>query len=741
MNLNKLIVELSQKGVQIGAEENQLRIRAPKGILTPELQNLLSESKEELLKLLNQNVNEITKFSSKIIQANPKEKYQPFPLTDLQQGYWVGRSGLLELSVGSCYYLEIESNNLEVQQLSSVWQKLIERHDMLRTIVLSTGEQQILKQVFFEGVKIFDFRECSRDIVATELEKIRQEMSRHSQSSEQWPLFKIRASQLDKKTVRLHLSFDLLIIDGRSLQILIQEMAELLKDYKAVLPPLELSFRDYALSYQSFKNSEDYQQALEYWHNRIPKLPSGPELPLAKQPSSLKDYHFSHLATKLSPDTWLQIKTKATQKGLTPTLVVFAAYAEVLKAWSRNPHFTLIFLYSNRLSAFEQVNNIVGNFNSTILVEINHSYSDNFEVKAKNLQRQFWNDQKHNLVSGIQVIREINRLQGERYKATIPVTFGSEISDNNIFKSKHSDNLSEFIQVYNCLQVPQVFLDHQISIDANGALTINWDFVKALFPENLIETMFDVYIHFLERLAWEDEIWQQAAQAVINSRLNDGSNEFGNLSPSGIPFSDYTTPFALSSGDQLRPTEGPIKYSEDPAAYIQQAEEILDFSANLTDKQKAIAEFWAAGLGTVSPLGLWHGVTPPFPEFVSGHSTFSGAAAEILKLFTRSDAFGGSRTITTSLIEPDGFATPITLQWDTFSDALEEAGISRLYGGIHFNDGNLVGQSLGRQAGNLAWNKAQSYIQGTISIREPNFTLGFLLLGSLGMGLILKNKI
>ncbi|NET03381.1 MAG: amino acid adenylation domain-containing protein [Symploca sp. SIO2B6] len=506
MNLNQLIAELSEDGVQLWTEQNQLRIRAPKGVLTPELRNSLTECKEELIKLLNQSNSKVTQPSSGTIQPNPDQRYEPFPLTDLQQGYWVGRSGLLELSIGTRYYLEIESNDFELKRLSSVWQQLIQRHDMLRSVVLSTGEQQILKKVDFEGIKVLDFRGLKSDIVATELEKVRQQMSRDTQHNEQETLFQIQASLLDENTVRLHLSFDLLIIDGRSLQILIQEMAELLKNPHAVLLPLELSFRDYVLARQTLQDSEDYKQALEYWHNRIPKLPPGPELPLAKQSSSLTDYHFTHLGTKLAPDTWLKIKNKAATAGITPTIILFAAYAEVLTAWSKNPKFTLIFLYSNRLSMLDQVDSIVGNFNSTILIEVDNSSLDNFEVRAKRLQQQFWNVHKHNLITGVQVIREINRLQGERQRATIPVTFGCEIPYTNAFNPKPSSKLNEFVQVYNCLQVPQVFLDHQISLDANGCLSVNWDFVSELFPKDLIETMFDVYIDFLHRLAWEKDI-------------------------------------------------------------------------------------------------------------------------------------------------------------------------------------------------------------------------------------------
>ena len=111
-------------------------------------------------------------------------------------------------------------------------------------------------------------------------------------------------------------------------------------------------------------------------------------------------------------------------------------------------------------------------------------------------------------------------------------------------------------------------------------------------------------------------------------------------------------------------------------------------------------------------------VTPAFPEFVSGHSTFSAAGAEILKRFTGSDAFRASytRAIGTSQIEPA--VTPlneVTLAWDTFSAAADQAGMSRLYGGIHFEDGDLFGRTMGRQVGAIVWDRTQHLLAGTPS--------------------------
>ncbi len=110
-------------------------------------------------------------------------------------------------------------------------------------------------------------------------------------------------------------------------------------------------------------------------------------------------------------------------------------------------------------------------------------------------------------------------------------------------------------------------------------------------------------------------------------------------------------------------------------------------------------------------------VTPPFPEYVSGHSTFSAAGAYILQQTNGGDTFGDSFTSApgSSQIEPNFAPTQsVTLSWPTFSAAAAEAGISRQYGGIHFNQGDQDGRVLGKQVATQALAKAQAYINGTI---------------------------
>jgi len=110
-------------------------------------------------------------------------------------------------------------------------------------------------------------------------------------------------------------------------------------------------------------------------------------------------------------------------------------------------------------------------------------------------------------------------------------------------------------------------------------------------------------------------------------------------------------------------------------------------------------------------------VTPSFPGYVSGHSTFSRAAAEVLTGFTGDEYFpGGSsswKTPVGALKVEAGPTADVTLEWATYYDAADQAGISRLYGGIHIPADDFTGRMLGSQCGLEAWALAEKYYDGS----------------------------
>jgi hypothetical protein len=109
-------------------------------------------------------------------------------------------------------------------------------------------------------------------------------------------------------------------------------------------------------------------------------------------------------------------------------------------------------------------------------------------------------------------------------------------------------------------------------------------------------------------------------------------------------------------------------------------------------------------------------VTPGFPEYVSGHSTFSAAGRAVINQFFGTDNFNAKVTLPagSSKIEPGVTpAKPVVLSWKTLDAMADQAGMSRRYGGIHFESGDQQGRALGALTGLDVWQTAQKYFKGT----------------------------
>lgn len=123
-------------------------------------------------------------------------------------------------------------------------------------------------------------------------------------------------------------------------------------------------------------------------------------------------------------------------------------------------------------------------------------------------------------------------------------------------------------------------------------------------------------------------------------------------------------------------------------------------------------------------------VTPAFPGYTSGHSTFSRSAAEVLAAITGSpvvpgglgqyESVAGTRT---RLLNELGPTQPLKLQWATYYDAADQAGMSRIFGGIHPPVDNVWGRRTGAQVGKAVWEAARKYFDGSIANTPISLTL------------------
>lgn len=526
MELHSLLTTLSNKGVTLAANGSSLEIDAPKGVITPELRNSLVRYKPEILRLLHQNSTSVSCTVPTIVPA-PELRYEPFPLTDMQYAFWVGRSGILELgNVANHGYYEIEGRDLNLERLNWALQQLINRHDMLRAVVLPDGQQQIQKTVPPYQMQVVDLRQKNEAVVCETLEEIRDRLSHQVLPADQWPLFEFCATHLDQGRVRLHISYDLQVFDAWSLFRLFDEWVQLYQNPDLLLPPLDVSFRDYVLAEQGLQETELYRRSQDYWFSRLDTLPPAPNLPLAKNPKELKQHQTKRYEGRLEQTDWQHLKQRAAQAGLSPSGLLLAAFAEIIALWSKNPQFTINLALFNRLPLHPQVNDILGDFTSVTLLAVDHSSRESFTDQAVRLQKQLWQDLEHRYFSGVRVTRELARRSGIAPNA-MPIIFTSTLGFSSL--GQETLTFSHFGElVYGISQASQAWMDIQVW-EEKGELSCNWDVVEELFPTGLIADMFEAYCRLLRTLAtsdaWMETTWQLLPPAQLAQR--DAINSTG----------------------------------------------------------------------------------------------------------------------------------------------------------------------------------------------------------------------
>jgi amino acid adenylation domain-containing protein len=436
------------------------------------------------------------------ITPDVEHRFDAFPLTDVQEAYFLGRSGLFELGrVATHSYFELESTHLDVDRFEAVCRTLIQRHDMLRAVFTADGRQRVLPHVPDYAIARTDVRRLDSEARERRLLDIRQEMSHAVHPLDRWPLFDIRATRVTDERTRFHFSLDALICDAFSATLLARECLARYRDPDLRLPDPAISFRDYVLAIRALEDSESYRASERYWHDHLDASRRGPDLPVVHG-ASREAPRFERVSLRLDAEAWTRIRDRALARGLSPTTVVLAAFSEVLGFWSRTPRFLVNLTLFNRLSVHPDVNALVGDFTSITLLDVDTGAPASFEALASAIQRRLWEDLDHRVFSGIRVLRTLRERAGGGHDVIAPVVFTSTLGVTS------ADDLAEEwgTGVFSIGQTPQVWLDHKLFEDRHG-LGVEWDFVAQLFPAGTIEAMFDAYRGLLRALADREDVW------------------------------------------------------------------------------------------------------------------------------------------------------------------------------------------------------------------------------------------
>lgn len=528
MNSAELLAHCADEGVHLWAQEGQLRFRAPQGRLTDELRTALRTHKEEILRHLQTD--------DVVLRSDEAGRHEPFPLTDIQAAYLIGRTDAYAYGGIGCHaYVELEYSELDAERVATVWGELVQRHDMLRAVIHGDGYQQVLSEVpaphvtVDDLVPLADVSEADKAVART-----RARMSVRHKPTDRWPLFDVHVSLTGTRAV-LHLSFDMLTVDHASLRILLAEFQTRYSG-SALSEAPRISFRDYVLARRALADSAEHDRDRAYWTDRLDTLPPAPELPLAeawepkaesttatgREAATGETVSFARLEYLLPSSARERFTERAARRGLTVSAALLTAYAETVGRWSRTTRFTLNVPTVDRPALHEDIGRLVGDFTALELLAVDLDAPASFGDRVRTIGAQLLEDLTHPLFTGSEVLAELSRRAGA--PVLMPVVFTSALGSGAT-----SDGVPPEV-TYAVTQTPQVWLDCQVMLRGD-ALSLSWDIREGALSASVAEDMFTAYTGLVRRLSGEgaagDAAWDEpahielpAAQAARRAEVN-----------------------------------------------------------------------------------------------------------------------------------------------------------------------------------------------------------------------------
>ncbi|MCR4943342.1 MAG: amino acid adenylation domain-containing protein, partial [Clostridium sp.] len=434
------------------------------------------------------------------IACDKENVNEPFKLTDVQMSYLLGRQKEYELGgVSTHVYIELETE-FDMVRFNEALQQLINRHPMLRSIILPSGQQKILDEIPKYEIMVKDIRSLSEEEKNTSIIKERDRMSHNIFNPEVWPMFEFKALKVSDNKNYLFIGLDMLIADGASIQMIFKELVDNYNDIERSKETIGITFRDYMIAYEKIQQSDRYNKDREYWLNQLYDFPESAQLPFKNKMAEVTNPHFKRCSTIVEKDCWDKLQKAARNKDITPTVLLCTAYAEVLSYWSNQDDVAINTTVFNRYPFHKDVNKIIGDFTSVLPLGLHLKDKNNFEEKAKYIQKVFMDALDHRLYEGVKFIGELNKYKNfSSNRASLPIVFTSMLFGNSLKVKRNSiEDIGKPKMVIS--QTSQVCLDYQVMELENG-ISITWDYVDELFDEKVINRMFEQYIDILNNVA------------------------------------------------------------------------------------------------------------------------------------------------------------------------------------------------------------------------------------------------
>lgn len=443
--------------------------------------------------------------------ASPDLADGGFALAPMQHAYWIGRGESHELGgVAAHLYAEFDGAAVDPDRLAGAVAELISIHPMLRARFRPDGTQQVLLHLGLPTFSVTDLRERPAAQVADALAQLREKRSHQKLRVAEGQVLEISLTLLPDEKTRLHCDLDMLAADAMSYRLLMADLAALYAGCAVTAPGYR--YREYLAATQAQPDSASRERDRRWWQERLARLPSPPALPVVPARDQQDPYRTVRRQHWLGPEIKAQLLTRAYTCGVTPAMALAAVFAEVIGQWSSEQQFLLNLPLFQRSPVHPDIDRVVGDFSSSVLLEVDLRRAASVVERAWQLQHTLHTNGSHADYSGLDVLRDLSRSRGEPVLA--PVVFTSALNLGELFADSVTESFGEPVWIVS--QGPQVLLDAQVT-EFRGGLLLNWDVRDHAFPPGVIDAMFASFAVRAESLAREST-WETPAASPVPAR-------------------------------------------------------------------------------------------------------------------------------------------------------------------------------------------------------------------------------
>lgn len=426
------------------------------------------------------------------IEPDPSTQSLPFSPTSLQQAYWVARHREGPEGGSSYLYQEWRIPQLDADRLEAAWNRLIERHGMLRARIDTSGLLSVRDARFYR-IERHDLSALAPQMCETALLRWREQHAFTPFTDRDEP-FLLQVFQLPDAESVLAVKLDLLFADAWSMGIIARELWALYAAPATELPGLAISFRDVLEHSCAHSNSASREAAWRYWSERMDRFSGAPDLPVRSgTPNTLA---VRRLDMVLDPSQKQALEWVAARAGMQASSLLLAAFAAVLQRWSLKKAFSLTLTLFDRPFVHPQVNRVVGDFTSVLWMEIDGERSGSFLEFARALHARLLEGLDHRAFNGIDMARATQSQSRAVDAMRYVFTYIAQIDGGSAAFPVGC------VERYRVTRTAGVWIDNQVVGEA-GRLRLHWDVVDERFPAGMVDDMFAAYRALVEALLAE----------------------------------------------------------------------------------------------------------------------------------------------------------------------------------------------------------------------------------------------